>query len=76
MYTHAIVKLGLPSEAIRNAEGEAWCQGPGLNRRPKAYESSALPLSYPGNGKWCTKKAPPGQVKRPVDGGFGAGDAQ
>jgi hypothetical protein len=27
---------------------EAWCQGPGLNRRPKAYESSALPLSYPG----------------------------
>ena len=25
-----------------------WCQGPGLNRRPKAYESSALPLSYPG----------------------------
>ena len=25
-----------------------WCQGPDLNRRPKAYESSALPLSYPG----------------------------
>ena len=25
-----------------------WCQRPGLNRRPKAYESSALPLSYSG----------------------------
>ncbi len=25
-----------------------WCQGRGLNSRPKAYESSALPLSYPG----------------------------
>ncbi|GEM_PF-2971628 len=24
------------------------CQGADLNRRPKAYESSALPLSYPG----------------------------
>src|SRR5579863_8049796 len=24
------------------------CQRPGLNRRPKAYESSALPLSYSG----------------------------
>ena len=25
-----------------------WCQGVDLNHRPKAYESSALPLSYPG----------------------------
>jgi len=25
-----------------------WCQRAGLNRRPKAYESSALPLSYSG----------------------------
>ena len=25
-----------------------WCQGKDLNLRPKAYESSALPLSYPG----------------------------
>ena len=32
-----------------------WCQGPGLNRRPKAYESSALPLSYPGVAEgWLT----------------------
>ena len=28
--------------------GDEWCQRPGLNRRPKAYESSALPLSYSG----------------------------
>jgi hypothetical protein len=28
--------------------GRKWCQGRGLNSRPKAYESSALPLSYPG----------------------------
>ena len=27
---------------------DKWCQRPGLNRRPKAYESSALPLSYSG----------------------------
>ncbi len=26
-----------------------WCQGGGLNSRPRAYESPALPLSYPGN---------------------------
>ena len=26
--------------------GEEWWQGADLNRRPKAYESSALPLSY------------------------------
>jgi hypothetical protein len=25
-----------------------WCQRADLNRRPKAYESSALPLSYTG----------------------------
>lgn len=25
-----------------------WCQRADLNRRPKAYESSALPLSYSG----------------------------
>ena len=29
-------------------DAENWCQRPGLNRRPKAYESSALPLSYSG----------------------------
>ncbi len=26
-----------------------WCQRRDLNPRPKAYESSALPLSYSGN---------------------------
>gem|GEM_PF-2608738 len=25
-----------------------WCQGGELNSRPRAYESPALPLSYPG----------------------------
>ena len=29
------------------AAQENWWQGADLNRRPKAYESSALPLSYP-----------------------------
>jgi hypothetical protein len=28
---------------------EEWCQRQELNLRPKAYESSALPLSYSGN---------------------------
>jgi hypothetical protein len=28
-----------------------WCQRRDLNPRPKAYESSALPLSYSGNRK-------------------------
>ncbi len=28
-----------------------WCQRRDLNPRPKAYESSALPLSYSGNPK-------------------------
>ena len=27
-------------------DGRTWWQGADLNRRPKAYESSALPLSY------------------------------
>ena len=35
-------RLGPPTAGI-------WCQRPGLNRRPKAYESSALPLSYSGD---------------------------
>ena len=30
---------------------EGWCQRRELNPRPKAYESSALPLSYSGNRK-------------------------
>ena len=31
-------------------EGYGWCQRRDLNPRPKAYESSALPLSYSGDG--------------------------
>ena len=30
-----------------------WCQRRELNPRPKAYESSALPLSYSGNRRQC-----------------------
>ncbi len=29
--------------------GKSWCQRRELNPRPKAYESSALPLSYSGS---------------------------
>lgn len=38
----------LYGSAMRSSRSEAWCQGADLNCRPKAYESSALPLSYPG----------------------------
>jgi hypothetical protein len=30
------------------ARARGWCQGGELNSRPRAYESPALPLSYPG----------------------------
>jgi hypothetical protein len=32
----------------RQESNEGWCQRQELNLRPKAYESSALPLSYAG----------------------------
>src|SRR5947209_4314862 len=36
-----------------------WCQRRDLNPRPKAYESSALPLSYSGtNGGQLNSKGP------------------
>jgi hypothetical protein len=47
LHAPAFAKATAGHASLRCA-GEAWCQGPGLNRRPKAYESSALPLSYPG----------------------------
>lgn len=31
------------------SQPHAWCQRQELNLRPKAYESSALPLSYSGD---------------------------
>lgn|GEM_PF-2516866 len=34
--------------------GNRWCQGRELNPRPRAYESPALPLSYPGNSGQTT----------------------
>src|ERR1022692_2704971 len=33
---------------LTSPDDRKWCQGRGSNPRPKAYESSALPLSYPG----------------------------
>jgi hypothetical protein len=33
----------------------AWCQGGELNSRPRAYESPALPLSYPGKNRDCER---------------------
>src|ERR1017187_10424127 len=33
---------------LTEPDDRKWCQGRGSNPRPKAYESSALPLSYPG----------------------------
>lgn len=38
---------------LRRLWKEKWCQGAELNCRPRAYESPALPLSYPDNfEKW------------------------
>ena len=34
-----------------------WCQRAELNRRPKAYESSDLPLSYSGTSDFFCKKS-------------------
>ena len=41
-----------------------WCQRPGLNRRPKAYESSALPLSYSGEPPLGTERGYYASAKR------------
>ena len=41
-----------PQSEFRNSK----CQGGELNSRPRAYESPALPLSYPGAKFFCTLK--------------------
>ena len=49
---------------------ESRCQGGESNSRPRAYESPALPLSYPGVEKGLT--APLHPVNRPTPKPFGA----
>src|SRR5437868_127782 len=41
---------------------EIRCQGGELNSRPRAYESPALPLSYPGASKISSQFTPPSQL--------------
>ncbi|MDB6072184.1 MAG: hypothetical protein JWL81_3355 [Verrucomicrobiales bacterium] len=41
----------------------SWWQGADLNRRPKAYESSALPLSYPAVFR---ESEPEADIPKPV----------
>ena len=43
--------------------GEGWCQERESNPRPKAYESSALPLSYPGDCGDGNKPFTPGKIQ-------------
>ena len=43
--------------------GEGWCQERESNPRPKAYESSALPLSYPGDCGDGNKPSTPGKIQ-------------
>ena len=47
--TKLMTHWGVLTESTPQArENESWCQGRELNPRPRAYESPALPLSYPG----------------------------
>ena len=41
---------------------QKWCQGGELNSRPRAYESPALPLSYPGPKEGGEPKGTPQPV--------------
>ncbi len=34
-----------------NTTGKGWCPGADLNHRHEDFQSTALPLSYPGTGK-------------------------
>ena len=47
-----------------------WCQRRELNPRPKAYESSALPLSYAGHpktaGRQCHKRPHPRKCSQKI----------
>ena len=56
--------IGNPDSALEN------CQGGDLNSRPRAYESPALPLSYPGF--YFVQKSLANSLKRPTPNAFGA----
>ena len=43
-----VVPAAPRSQNINPSHKNNWCQGGELNSRPRAYESPALPLSYPG----------------------------
>ena len=43
--------------------GEGWCQERESNPRPKAYESSALPLSYPGGKRDGNKPSAAAEIQ-------------
>jgi hypothetical protein len=53
-----------------NPSHESMCQGGELNSRPRAYESPALPLSYPGIEKFpCLSTL---RTTQPTPNAFGA----
>src|SRR6266436_9193655 len=56
--------IGNPDSALEN------CQGGDSNSRPRAYESPALPLSYPGF--YFVQKSLANSLKRPTPNAFGA----
>ena len=57
-----VMPPGVPLQDV-NREHRSWCQERESNPRPKAYESSALPLSYPGDGGDGNKPSAPAEIQ-------------